>query len=961
MSSSPIITLAKIISDAAANIDRYCTEHRVQLPELGDVFNPQAEFVLLDPFISEQASYIVGAAAQISTIVRPAPLSMMSTAIQFHVPSALRVAIETNTVEILRESGPKGLHVNDIAAKNKANPEKLARVLRLLATEHIFTEVSPDVFANNRLSSVVDTGKSLQELDIRPSEKHVGTSGLAALTGHFTDDVFKSSSHLGDVFSDASFCNSEDPAKTAFNLAFRTELPVFAWFDGPGNEARLHRFGIGMEGGSNMFPPQAVVEGTLMTSPENHGFDWEALDTGLVVDVGGGIGSQSLTVAKAHPNISFVIQDRESVVDEAIKFWEAERPEAVSIGRVKFQARFKLSETGTMSASSNQTPKRRGSNAPKVAVLEIASALIGLVSVSFVLFAYERALIPQYGSGPTTYLLNKVILASIIFAAVNPIRVNTTRNWLYTAIDLAVASNATYWGAVWTARMKDPVVGPALTHAFVLAPLVFCLTTSVVEAQLIYTQRQKDGASSPIIYRVVAAGVSFVVGKTLSRRVWTNTDYLNSISDSQIYLSLAGLSWCLWICKSTLSLAPTRQQKGMSLSENQIKAILIVAFVSFWGSTYHNLASPVLPHPLKETYTHPIVPLQIHSAVQSTTGLIVVGEALPPPDYNGQPDQNMHSVRYLRASHSILGGVWTQSKVHVLDDEPPITDSFGTRLGDSIYSTFVLQEAVRLVNSTQRGKAGLWENALIIGLGTGISATAFSRHGISTTIVEIDPAVYNAARTFFGLPDPGPGKVFLEDARTWAANKRESIQGGNKETSYEIVVHDCFSGGGVPEHIFTVEFWKDLKTMMHPEGIIVVNFAGILKTDSTRMVLQTLEQSFGQCRAFHDLFNEMTEEQYDVDFINVVFFCTSSKAPLTFRSSRKSDWLGSPLRRHVLNSLPTREVNLDLIRDPLNVQENSKYLLTDAHNPLGKFQNEQGLHHWKLMREVLPDVHWETY
>jgi hypothetical protein len=39
-----------------------------------------------------------------------------------------------------------------------------ARILRLLATNHIFTEVSPDVFASNRLSSVLDTGKSVEEL-----------------------------------------------------------------------------------------------------------------------------------------------------------------------------------------------------------------------------------------------------------------------------------------------------------------------------------------------------------------------------------------------------------------------------------------------------------------------------------------------------------------------------------------------------------------------------------------------------------------------------------------------------------------------------------------------------------------------------------------------------------------------------------------------------------------------------
>jgi hypothetical protein len=35
------------------------------------------------------------------------------------------------------------------------------RVLRYLATNHIFREVSPDVFANNRISSVLDTGKSV--------------------------------------------------------------------------------------------------------------------------------------------------------------------------------------------------------------------------------------------------------------------------------------------------------------------------------------------------------------------------------------------------------------------------------------------------------------------------------------------------------------------------------------------------------------------------------------------------------------------------------------------------------------------------------------------------------------------------------------------------------------------------------------------------------------------------------
>jgi hypothetical protein len=75
-----------------------------------------------------------------------------------------------------------------------------ARILRLLATNHIFIEVSPDVFANNRLSSVLDTGKSVEELlerlalspmvssteltIISPESKHIGTLGITSIIEH---------------------------------------------------------------------------------------------------------------------------------------------------------------------------------------------------------------------------------------------------------------------------------------------------------------------------------------------------------------------------------------------------------------------------------------------------------------------------------------------------------------------------------------------------------------------------------------------------------------------------------------------------------------------------------------------------------------------------------------------------------------------------------------------------------
>lgn len=149
-------------------------------------------------------------------------------------------------------------------------------------------------------------------------------------------------------------------------------------------------------------------------------------------------------------------------------------------------------------------------------------------------------------------------------------------------------------------------------------------------------------------------------------------------------------------------------------------------------------------------------------------------------------------------------------------------DAAGNRLGDSIYSAFVLQEAVRLINSTSRGGDWSGSEALIIGLGTGIASTALRNHGIGTTIVEIDPAVYVAARTYFGLPDPGDGKIFLQDARGFIRRRKQKLEAGEDLPKFDVVIHDVFSGGGVPGHLFTSEFWNDLKGVVKEDGVVAV-------------------------------------------------------------------------------------------------------------------------------------------
>lgn len=96
--------------------------------------------------------------------------------------------------------------------------------------------------------------------------------------------------------------------------------------------------------------------------------------------------------------------------------------------------------------------------------------------------------------------------------------------------------------------------------------------------------------------------------------------------------------------------------------------------------------------------------------------------------------------------------------------------------------------------------------------------------------MEIDPIVYEAARRYFGLAVPEPGHLFLEDARQWVYERRVQTEHHGGEDSitseppplFDIVIHDCFSGGGVPSHIFTVDFWRDLRGTMKSDGVVAV-------------------------------------------------------------------------------------------------------------------------------------------
>ncbi|KAJ7071603.1 O-methyltransferase [Mycena amicta] len=286
----------------------------------------------LDANSASAISRIVAAASQLVAI--------------FHISSCLRAVIEGNLFEIIQTAGSKGIHVNDIAKQSKTDPMKTARILRLLASNHMFTELEPDVFRANRLSSVLVSGRSVEELQakyesaavlgshlppspVQAADTRVGEERLAALVLMHTDESFKGAAYLSEAFTDPITAHSSEATHSPWNIATETNLHLFKWYDEPENAALKTRFSLAMEAATKLEPAEAILSG----------FEWNNLpQDSVVVDVGGGVGSTSLILAKAIPHISLVVQDRPSVIADAKKYWSEKAPELLESNRVKLEA-----------------------------------------------------------------------------------------------------------------------------------------------------------------------------------------------------------------------------------------------------------------------------------------------------------------------------------------------------------------------------------------------------------------------------------------------------------------------------------------------------------------------------------------------------------------------------------------------------------------------------------------------
>jgi len=129
------------------------------------------------------------------------------------------------------------------------------------------------------------------------------------------------------------------------------------------------------------------------------------------------------------------------------------------------------------------------------------------------------------------------------------------------------------------------------------------------------------------------------------------------------------------------------------------------------------------------------------------------------------------------------------------------------------------------------------KSCLVIGLGAGLVPAWYKAQGVDTEVVDIDPAVVDLARNYFGFSPTIP--VHIEDARYFLINTARR---------YDYLILDVFNGDTTPGHLLSVEAMRLAKQRLAPSGVLAVNLVGSIShhTLMTSSIVKTLQSVFDQ-------------------------------------------------------------------------------------------------------------------
>jgi spermidine synthase len=135
---------------------------------------------------------------------------------------------------------------------------------------------------------------------------------------------------------------------------------------------------------------------------------------------------------------------------------------------------------------------------------------------------------------------------------------------------------------------------------------------------------------------------------------------------------------------------------------------------------------------------------------------------------------------------------------------------------------------------------------LMVGLGGAAVSNCLAHWfpNLKIDIVEVDGKVIDVSKKYFSLRESSRCRVFEEDGRVF-------IQKRKSEAPYDWIILDAFKSGSIPYHLKTCEFYKEIRAVLSPGGVVGSNLYGKGNSLKSRDI-QTFLSVFTQIYCFED-------------------------------------------------------------------------------------------------------------
>lgn len=217
--------------------------------------------------------------------------------------AAAVVAVELGIFKTLAENPNRIFSVQELSAKNEADPKLVIRLLKTLAAFKCVAQIAPDGFqaTNNTISLTTPFAEQVSQVQ--------------------TQFIGRMMLELPSYLKRTGYKNPSDTSSTAFHQAYNTDKDLFEWFAQPENKHWSDKL-------MSFMAVQRYGQDPWMTRPQFlRGFDialsQEDIQQGRAqfVDIGGAVGHQCIAFRQNYPELKgpVILQDLSFVADLARK------------------------------------------------------------------------------------------------------------------------------------------------------------------------------------------------------------------------------------------------------------------------------------------------------------------------------------------------------------------------------------------------------------------------------------------------------------------------------------------------------------------------------------------------------------------------------------------------------------------------------------------------------------------